>query len=212
MKKVFLYRVKDTDDRDCCAYIDEKPNRFECGHYFGRPILHGSCYCNSDWEEYDNIETILTREEYMTLVRFDRAIAELGYRIEKGDERYKRGINMCADVQYVYEKLNSAEAEEFFLKIQESEKEFLMEEYELSEDDVEDIFNNYCGEYRDRSIVSCVFKDTYECGYEQAYSLGYVSRNTTVERYFDFEKFGEDLIEDDWFHKLDDGRVVYLNY
>lgn len=48
MKKVFLYRIKNSEDRDCCAYIENNPMRFECGHYFGRPVLHGSCYCNSD--------------------------------------------------------------------------------------------------------------------------------------------------------------------
>ena len=212
MSYLFLYRIKDSKDRDCCAYLENKPNRFECGHYFGRPILHGSCYCHSDWEEYDNIETVLTREEYETLMFFDKGIGELGFGIKHGDERYQKGVNLCADIQHVYDKLKSEEAEKFFLQIQESEKAFLMDEYGLDEEDVEDIFNNYYLDYRDRSIVSCVFKDTYECGEEEAYSLGYVEQGSIAERYFDFEKFGEDLLEDDWFHQLKDGRVVYLNY
>ena len=212
MRKVFLYRVKDTDDRDCCAYIEEKPLRFECGHYFGRPILHGSCYCNSDWELYENIETVLTREEYETLMRFDEEIGELGYGIKSGDDRYKRGVNLCSDVEYIYDKLNSEEAEEFFLKIQESEKEFLMNEYSLDEDEVEDIFDNYYLDYRDRSIIGYVFDNVEDFAYEEAIQCGYVEKGSVTERYFDFEKFGEDLLEDDWYHKLDDGRVVYLNY
>lgn len=212
MKYLFLYRVKDSDDRDCCAYIENKPMRFECGHYFGRPILHGSCYCNSDWEEYDNIETILTREEYMALIRFDKEIGALGSCIEKGDERYKRGIKLCEDVQYIYDKLKSEEAEEFFLKIQESEKAFLMDEYSLDEDEVEDIFDHYTLDYRDRSIVSWVFEDEYDCGYEEALACGYVERDSVAERYFDFEKFAEDLLEDDLFHQLKDGRIVRFNY
>ena len=27
MKKVFLYRIKDSEDRDCCAYIENDPMR-----------------------------------------------------------------------------------------------------------------------------------------------------------------------------------------
>ena len=123
---------------------------------------------------------------------------------------------MCADVQYVYDKLKSEEAKEFFLKIQESEKEFLMNEYALDAEDVEDIFDNYYLDYRDRSIVGCVFQDTYEFGYEKAHNFGYVNINdhikSIMERYFDFEKFGEDLLEDQNYHQLSDGRVVYLCY
>lgn len=211
MKYLFLYRVKNSD-RDCCAYLENKPNRFECDHYFGRPILHGSCYCNSDWEEYDDIETILTREEYEALIHFDEEIGKLGSGIKRGDERYQKGINLCADIQYVYDKLKSEEAKEFFLQIQESEKEFLMEEYGLDEDDVEDIFKNYYLDYRDRSIVGYIFEDTYELGEEEAYSLGYVKKDSVAERYFDFEQFGEDLCDDEWYHKLHDGRIVRLNY
>ena len=59
-----------------------------------------------------------------------------------------------------------------------------------------------------KSVTGIDVVEKYE---EEAYSLGYVERNTVVERYFDFEKFGEDLLEDECFHQLDDGRVVYLN-
>lgn len=30
MSYLFLFREKDSDDRDCCAYIDSKNPRFEC--------------------------------------------------------------------------------------------------------------------------------------------------------------------------------------
>ncbi len=215
MANLFLYRLKDSNDRDCCAYIYANPGRFECNHYFGRVTIFGSCYHGGDFATYDKIETVLTREEYQTLIDFSDALGKLGYGINKGDERYQHGINLCADVQYVYDKLKSDEAKEFFENIWESEKEFLMNEYSLDEDDIEDILDNYCRDYRDRSIISCVFKNVYECGYEEANNFGYVNINDNIrnimERYFDFEKFGEDLCEDENYHQLDDGRVVYLN-
>lgn len=66
--KVFLYKVKDSDDRDCVAYIDDKPMRFECNHYFGSIVLYGACYCGHTFESYENINTILTRDEYEQLI------------------------------------------------------------------------------------------------------------------------------------------------
>lgn len=211
MNSLFLYRLKDSNDRDCCAYIENRPMRFECNHYFGRITIHGSCYWGGDFATYDEIETVLTREEYQTLIDFSNAIAQLGYGIKRGDERYQKGLNLCADVQYVYDKLQSDEAKEFFDEIWESEKEFLMDKHNLDEDEIEDIVDNYYHEYRDRSIISHIFESSYACGEEEAYALGYVQRNTVVERYFDFEAFGEDLLEDDCYHELHDGRVVYLN-
>ena len=31
---VFLYRIKNSDDRDCCAYINANGSEFVCNHYF----------------------------------------------------------------------------------------------------------------------------------------------------------------------------------
>ena len=87
-----------------------------------------------------------------------------------------------------------------------------MDKYNLDEEDVEYIFDSYGLDYRDRGIVSYVFNDAYDLGYEEAYSLGYVKRNSVSERYFDFEKFGEDLLEEEQYLELNDGRCVYLNY
>ena len=28
---LFLYKIKDTNDRDCVVYIDDEPAKFECG-------------------------------------------------------------------------------------------------------------------------------------------------------------------------------------
>ena len=211
-KYVFLYK-DNAEDRDSCAYIVAKPMRWECGHYFGSVILHGACYSGHDFAPYEDIKTVLTENEYNQLVRFNEGIKALGFGISEGDEKYNKGVELCEAIQPVYDKLLSEENEELFAEIVEEEKEYLMDEYGFDEDDIEQIFNNYYLDYRDRSIVGSVFSDTYDLGYEEAWSLGYISNNdSVVERYFDFEKFGEDLLEEEQYVELKDGRVVYLMY
>ena len=58
---LFLYRIKDSDDRDCCAYIDAAGPKFECNHYFSSIDVCGSCYSGSEFPVYEEIETILTK-------------------------------------------------------------------------------------------------------------------------------------------------------
>ena len=211
--KVFLCRLKNSDDRDCCAYIENRPMRWECGHYFGSPILHGSCYCNSDYAAYDEIETVLTEDEYKAFLNFAEAINDLGFGITEGDERYQRGVELCKAIQPVYDKLNSGEAADFYKEIKKSEDELLMDEYGLDEGDIETIFDNYGLDYHGRSVVSTIFKDSEECGYEEALSLGYIKDDDIISsRYFDYARFGEDLLEDEQYVELSDGRVAYLMY
>lgn len=50
---LFLYRIKDSDDRDCCAYIDAAGPKFECNHYFSSIRLCGSCYSGGKFPEYE---------------------------------------------------------------------------------------------------------------------------------------------------------------
>lgn len=113
MSYLFLFREKDSDDRDCCAYIDSKNPRFECNHYFGSVNLNGACYSGHKFPAYEDIETVLTKAEYNELVQFNKAINDLGYGITKGDERYNKGIALAKSVQHIYDKLKSEEAKEF---------------------------------------------------------------------------------------------------
>lgn len=210
MRKVFLYK-ENVDDRDSCAYIEVSPERFECGHYFGSVTLHGACYCGHDFAKYKDIKTVLTEEEYKQLIEFSKNISDLGYGITKGDERYNKGIELCKAIQPIYDKLLSEENEKFFEEIVEEEKEYLMDEYGFDEEDIEQIFDEYNLDYKDRGIVGCVYDDTYDLGYNEAFGCGYID-SEIAERYFDFEKFGEDLLEDDSYIQLTDGRCVTLNY
>lgn len=212
MNKIFLYK-DNSEDRDCCAYIDVEPMRWECDHYFGGVTLHGACYGGGNFANYEDIKTVLTEEEYGQLLQFDVDIKGLGYGITKGDERYNKGVELCKAIQPIYDKLLSEDGQEFFEQIQEEEREYLMEEYGLDDDDIDMIFDNYGLDYRDRSVVGYVYKDEYDLGYEEAWSLGYVSHNDYIsEKYFDFESFGEDLANDEYHCQLSDGRIVSLCY
>jgi hypothetical protein len=189
----FLYK-ENTDDRDCVAYIDltDLKNRHLC--IDGKFNIHGACYCmslcgrNHD-VNYEDIKTILTEEEFNLLCNPDGTyLAE------------------------IIKKLESEENQALFAEVIEEEKEYLMDEYGFDEDDIDQIFDEYYLEYRDRGIVGCVFDDAEDLGYEEAWSLGYIERNSPTERYFDFKKFGEDLLEEECYMQLSDGRIVSLMY
>lgn len=192
-KYTFLYK-ENFDDRDCVAYIDltDLKNRHLC--IDGKFNIHGACYCmslcgrNHD-VNYEDIKTILTEEEFNLLCNPDGT-----------------------DLTSVIEKLESEENQALFEEVIEEEKEYLMNEYGFDEEDIEQIFDEYGLDYRDRGIVGCVFDDVEDLGYEEAWSLGYIERDSPMERYFDFEKFGEDLLENECYMQLSDGRCVTLNY
>ena len=211
---LFLYRIKDSNDRDCCAYIDADGSKFECNHYFRSIILCGSCYSGGEFPAYDEIETILTKDEYEEILIFNIFIKSLGYGITKGDSKYKAGIKLIDSIKHIYDKLKSDDAFAFFEEIQKSEMEYLKEEYNLSDRDIKKILNEYTEDFRDRSIVSYVYDNSEEAGREEAWQLGYVKDDDSISsKYFDYKKFGEDLIEyDEYFMELYNGKVVRLSY
>lgn len=188
----FLFKENGTNDRDCVRYVelkDLKENHICCDGKFN---VHGACFSTSlkdDNISYEDITTILTEEEFKALCNPEGK-----------------------DLTSIIEKLESEENVELFEQIIEEEKEYLMDEYGFDEEDIKHIFDEYYLDYRDRGIVGCVFDDAYDLGYEEAYSCGYIDRNSIVERYFDFEKFGEDLLEEEQYTQLNDGKCVYLNY
>ena len=53
-----------------------------------------------------------------------------------------------------------------------------------------------------------------DLGENEAISLGIVNwkMDDITSRYFDFEKFGEDLTEEESYCELPDGRIAYLCY
>lgn len=217
-KYVFLYKENNTEDRDCVKYTDIPVGEFECNHYFSSVRLTGACFSTHlDWEDdenqidYDNITTVLSKEDFNQLIQFNKTIKELGYSIVKGDERYQQGLKAIQEIQPIIDKLNSDENEILFQKVIQEEKEWVMEEYNLSEEDVDLIFDSYSLDYQDRAIIGYIWRDLDDCAMDEADAYGLIE-NETVERYFDYEKFGEDLLNDGNYFPLDDGRVVRLNY
>ena len=152
----------------------------------------------------------MTEAEYSALIQFDQEIGKLGYGIKKDDDRYLIGLEMCQKIQFVYNKLNGEENEAFYQRIIAEEKQIVMDEHDMTEEQVDAAFNNYPLEYQDRSIIGSVFDDVSDLGYEEAFSLGYIKKDDYVsEKYFDYEKFGEDLLDGEDYYQLDDGRCIY---
>ena len=213
-KKMFLFKIVDSDDRDCVGYIETNPMKFACGHYFSSPAVCGANYFTHNFPKYEEIRTILAEKEYAQLIEFACKIKALGFGIKEGDERYQRGAELCKAIQPVYDRLNSAENSELFDEIWEEEKEYLYDEYGLDDDECEEIADEYAGDYRDRGIVCCVYDDAEDCGREEAIGYGYVEYGNVIqEKYFDYEKFGQDLADDDeGYYELSDGRIVRLSY
>lgn len=207
---LFLYRLKNSEDRDACAYINETPSTFDCGHYFSGVGIQGACYCGGEFAPYEDIDTILTKNEYEMLLKFNNDIKQLGYGIKEGDLRYIQGLDLIKDIQVIYDKLQSEEAEKFTKNIMDNEREIMMDEWNLSEDDIEEILNDYSSDYRDRSIIGYVYDDVEELAeneIEQCFDIPDFLTN-----YIDYSKFGEDLLEDGEIYKeLENGRVVYYN-
>lgn len=203
--KTFMFREVDKDHRDCCSYLDAE---------YREGVLHlntcGACFFGSSIRglpNYDTIETVLTEEEYNAVsdyIRVSKGILSNFEHLVK---------NLKPTVEQAIKKLQSDEGEEFFEKIVADEMEYLKEQYDLSDKDIEDIFDAYPYEYKDRAVVGTVYEDYYELGETVAWDLGYVSQGTgeILSRYFNYEKFGEDLVEENGeYVELDDGRIVYL--
>lgn len=210
----FLLKINE-NDRDCVKYLDtEETGAFECGHYFASLRINGACFSGFLKEikeqSFENITTILTEEELKRLFEFNEKISELGFGIVQDDERYQKGLEYRAEIQDIIDKLNGEDNEKLFKKVQEEEKEVLKKEYDLTDEDIDYIFDNYSLEYRDRGIICCIWRDIDECAYDEAESMGYVNRGN--DRYFDYEAFGEDLLNSKDYLELEDGRIVRLSY
>ena len=213
MRKIFLAKENNTDDRDCVKYIEF--SGFECDHYFGGLHIHGACFCGYEKElrediknNYENYTTILSKKDFEHLFDIDDRIRALGYGIEKGSEKYNEGMALINEYKTSIEpKLLSEANEELFDKVIEEEKEFVAEEYDLLRADVDEIFDCYNLEYQDRAIVGYVYDDIDELVENEKWNLGYDDCP-----YFDDEAFAEDLLNDDYYLELSDGRIASYMY
>ena len=207
---IFLGRTKDDG---ICYYIQDKPAEFECGHYFSTPYLTNANCLTHDFPEYENLETILSSDEYGRFLELKNDIDSLGFGIRIGDERYKRGLKLRQSLlNDVYTKLTSPEAEKFFNTIVEDEKKKLAELYNLKDYQVDQIFDESPRDYKDAGIVIKVCYDSKEIAedfidnyYPQIDDMS----GFKLSWYIDYEKLGDDLVQDsEDCLELNDGRIV----
>lgn len=134
LKYLFVYATKNREDRDSVCYIEDNDNHTDIR---GHLIVYGPCFCGRD-DKYEDIKTILTEEEYNSLMK---------------GENYDK----------IVEKLKSKEAEDFKEKIMLEEIDFMKDKYDLSDDEVNEIMENYAIEgYFDKGIISYVWDDNYD--------------------------------------------------
>lgn len=211
--RLFLAKVKNSDDRDIVKYIEF--TGFECNHYFGGLHIEGACFGGFEKEfrnlvenNFEELETILTKDEFIKLFKLNDELKALGYGIEKDSDKYNKGLEIIKEYKNTIEKkLQSNENKELFEKVIADEKEYVKNEYNLSDLEVDDIFENYGLEYQDRAIISHIFRDFDDMVYEEKFNFGY-----DEQPYFDDESFGYDLLESENYYKLDSGKIVSYNY
>jgi hypothetical protein len=216
--QVFCYKENNTNDRDCVKYIElDRLGKLECGHYFPSINLIGANFSMGfDFEELKELDitSILNLDELKKLDEYNNLINELGYSITEGDERYNKGLQYFEEIKPIIEKLKSEDNQKLFERVVQEEIEFLKEEYNFDDEDIENIFDNipYNLYYKDRGIVGTTYSDVEELATEEAFQLGITDNNSIVSQYFDYERFGNDLLQEQEYLELKDGRVVRYSY
>lgn len=217
MNKIyFIGRIKEcSDDRDSVIYT-ETPE-FVCEHYFGNRNFVGPNFStsfgispcfnkNSKDLEYEELETPLTEIDYKRLVEIEKLLKDLGYGIEKDSDKYKKGKLLCQEFINILEQYTTNN-QEITNKIKQDEAKQMMDKYNLSSDQVKEIIENYPGDYWDKGIIINIFEDSKELAEHNFYEF-YGDTNDVLKEYFNFEKFGEYIIQDENYYELDDGRII----
>lgn len=104
-------------------------------------------------------------------------------------------------------KLTSEENKRLFEKVIIDEKEFVKNEYDLTDDEVEFVFGNYGLEYQDRAIISAVYNDEFDFIEEEKFAFGY-----DKVPYFDDDAFLDDLLQNEYNIRLESGKIVTYAY
>lgn len=218
MEKLFLAKIENSDDRDAVYYLDFDGIR-ENG-YFSNINLNGSCFSGFKKElldvvenDFDSLETIYTKEEIKQLFALDDELDKVKSCINIDKEKiHDRGVKITNEINCLLDKLRSGDNEELFQNIVEEEKVWCMNEYNLSKEEIDDIFNNYNGNYQDRSIIVTVYKDKEELFDEMRFN-GIIECSDYLIDYVDKERYINDVLEEDnTFYELSDGRIVYYSY
>lgn len=215
MENLFLAKIKNSDDRDCVFYVELRG--FECNHYFGGLSLGGACFSGYEEEfrkivdnDFDTLETIYTKEEMQELFRLNDELKSLGYGIEKDSDKYNKGIEILNKIDCMLDKLKSGDNEELFQNVIEEEKEYCMQLYNLSKEQIDDIFDNYNSVYQDRAIICAVFEDKEDLFKDLVFNGLLPEIDDDLIDYIDIDNYVEDkVLIYDCYYTLDDGRIVH---
>lgn len=208
-ESLFLAKIKNSDDRDVVKYIEFEG--FSCNHYFSGLHIVGACFSGFEKEfkyivehDFDSLETILTQEELLKLFELSDRLHDLGCGIEKGSEKYQIGMDIMKEYEdTIKAKLLSEDNQKLFQKVIKDEKIFIQKRYNLTDNEVDIIFDNYDSEYQDRAIIENVYNDLDELIDYQKKALGYDNIP-----YFDDEAFGIDLLANGYNLQLESGKIV----
>lgn len=141
--------------------------------------------------KYEDINTILTEEEFNMLCNIKLLTKD--------------------SAQSIIDKLKSTENEGLLYSIVDEEKEYLMEEHGIDEDEYNSIAKNFSDYYLDRHCIAVVYDDYEEVG--QTYVDDCERLSQSLYKYFDFESLGRDMVNDNStsYVVLSDDRIAYLN-
>lgn len=219
MDNLFLFKRNNITGRVCghrksvVEYLE--PCSFDCGHYFGGGNLQGADHSYDlklEDLDYDNLTTILSKEEFEFFVKKRQELHDLGYGLDTNTEKREQGYKILEEMQVIYDKLKSQENINLFNKVIEEEKQYAMQKFNLSRSEVDEAFSYYKNAtglpYQDRAIISIVFRDVSEVGVD--YVDFECSVDEEITNYIDYEKLGTDIIDrnQEKFYQLESGRVV----
>ena len=152
------------------------------------------CGSHSSWErignfQYEDVETILTKEEFDTLANRIPITKEM--------------------VQTIIDKLDSDENKKLLNTIVDRELEYLREEYNLSYNDIDNIKNDleFKEFYLDRNCICHIYDNYKELGQYIIDELYDIPQN--LQSYFKAEDLGYDVVDEDArYMVMDDDRIV----
>ena len=151
------------------------------------------CGTHSSWNriynEFDNVETILTKEQFDMLAN---------------------RIPITKDgIKAIIEILNSDENEQLLNKIVDQELLALQEIYSLDEADIKELKMDYDIYFLDRNCVAQVFENYEEIGrsiIEECYNIP-----RELHRYFNYKDYGYDVVDEgSQYINLIDGRIIEI--
>lgn len=189
MKKIFLLKLTNTDDREFdgyCIYIEANQHRDILGNLITEsPNFVG--FTNEIEKEIKagNFESYLTKNELLDFFENEN--------------------------EYYMSKLQSNEAKDFKNEIMKKEHEYMKDHFELSDDELKMILENYPLDYEDRNIIAYIYEDASELAEEYISSCcpDVFKFLSEFSEYFDYECFGDDLCyRCENYLLLDSGRVV----